>query len=149
MIYCNRCKQNKAEAFFRRDSQGYISWCIECSAKYKNIYRKKCPNLSTAQSERWLNKIKNTEGERYEQYKRYHREHSLKYNKLYPKRYAVKKIVIKALKDGKIIRSSQCQICKCSKNIHAHHCDYNKPLDIMWLCAKHHKKWHTLFIPNE
>lgn len=38
--------------------------------------------------------------------------------------------------------------CKCCSdtNTHAHHSDYHKPLDIVWLCPKHHVAWHRLFI---
>lgn len=33
---------------------------------------------------------------------------------------------------------------KCGKpNAHAHHEDYTKPLQIKWLCAKHHKELHN------
>jgi len=35
-----------------------------------------------------------------------------------------------------------CERCGSSVNVHAHHDDYSRPLDVMWLCAKHHKERH-------
>jgi hypothetical protein len=30
----------------------------------------------------------------------------------------------------------------CGKKAHAHHDDYSKPLDVMWLCPQHHADRH-------
>ena len=32
--------------------------------------------------------------------------------------------------------------CRWKNRIQAHHCDYNKPLEVMWLCQKCHHEWH-------
>ena len=45
-----------------------------------------------------------------------------------------------------IITQKPCEVCG-DTNSQAHHCDYNKPLDVMWLCPKHHAEWHTKFKP--
>ena len=34
-----------------------------------------------------------------------------------------------------------CEVCGEPKS-HAHHHDYSKPIDVRWLCAKHHKEAH-------
>ena len=47
-----------------------------------------------------------------------------------------------AIKAHKIIKPFICEHCKTEKKLHAHHKDYNKPLDVMWLCASCHKKIH-------
>ncbi len=35
-----------------------------------------------------------------------------------------------------------CVVCGESK-VEAHHVDYDKPLDIIWLCSKHHRLLHA------
>lgn len=45
-----------------------------------------------------------------------------------------------AIKTGKITKKP-CEVCG-SMSAEAHHCDYNKPLDVMWLCKKCHTEWH-------
>ena len=44
------------------------------------------------------------------------------------------------IRRGKLIRGS-CVVCGQS-NAQAHHEDYSKPLDIIWLCPAHHKQLH-------
>ncbi len=55
----------------------------------------------------------------------------------------------KALKRGVVARSDTCETCGEKKTfkdgrsgVQAHHPDYNKPLDVMWLCQKCHHEWH-------
>ena len=54
----------------------------------------------------------------------------------------------KAIKRG-IIEREPCEVCGAHgkfangrSEVQAHHSDYNKPLDIIWLCQKCHHKWH-------
>ncbi len=50
-------------------------------------------------------------------------------------------IVGNAIRDSKLIRGS-CERCGTNKYVHAHHEDYSKALEIMWLCRKHHGERH-------
>ena len=53
-----------------------------------------------------------------------------------------------AMKNGALIRPEKCSRCNCipkpaidgRSSIHAHHHDYDKPLDVEWICAKCHRK---------
>lgn len=58
-------------------------------------------------------------------------------------------ILEEAIEKGKVQRKNVCEICGASgkfsdgrTKIQAHHCDYNKPLEVMWLCQKCHHEWH-------
>ena len=52
----------------------------------------------------------------------------------------VYRLVHAALKSGFLIRAG-CVICG-NKKTHAHHENYSKPLEVMWLCPKHHSIRH-------
>jgi len=45
--------------------------------------------------------------------------------------------VSRSIKNGDI-KKIPCERCGKTKNIHAHHEDYSKPLDVIWLCVKCH-----------
>jgi predicted DNA-binding protein YlxM (UPF0122 family) len=54
-----------------------------------------------------------------------------------------------ALERGIVIRQNTCSKCgytgKCKdgrNKVQAHHPDYNKPLDVTWLCQRCHHEWH-------
>ena len=46
------------------------------------------------------------------------------------------------IKGGKIIKQP-CSVCNSTENVEAHHEDYSKPLDIIWLCRTHHLEYHV------
>lgn len=50
-------------------------------------------------------------------------------------------LVGNAIRDGRLKRMP-CEICGDGKS-HGHHDDYAKPLDVRWLCDKHHNEWHA------
>lgn len=47
-----------------------------------------------------------------------------------------------AIQKGIITRKSKCEICNSKNNIQPHHDNYNKPLDVTWICRKCHDNWH-------
>ena len=57
-----------------------------------------------------------------------------------PEKHEAHKRLNIAVRSGKITRKN-CEVCGEEKT-HAHHNDYSKPLEVMWLCPKHHKEIH-------
>src|SRR5260370_38957482 len=49
--------------------------------------------------------------------------------------------VARAVKSGKLIQRP-CEKCGNPKS-EGHHPDYEKPLEVVWLCSKHHKLVHA------
>jgi hypothetical protein len=50
------------------------------------------------------------------------------------------KLVTKALRRGELVRPGVCEMADgaCHGPIDAHHEDYDKPLEIKWICRRHH-----------
>lgn len=63
-----------------------------------------------------------------------------KYREDNPKKYRAHSQVGVAIKSGRL-KVGTCEVCGEVK-VHGHHCDYDKPLEVMWLCAEHHSAWH-------
>lgn len=40
------------------------------------------------------------------------------------------------------LKPQPCEVCGTTENIEAHHEDYAKPLEVRWLCFKHHREVH-------
>ena len=73
---------------------------------------------------------------------RCHREYMKKWRKTHPltleqkKRSNARSYLKVYLKRGKV-KKKPCEICG-ALDVQAHHRDYSKPLDVRWLCKKHH-----------
>ena len=60
----------------------------------------------------------------------------------YPEKIKARTLVCCALKTGFLIRPNICSKCQKESRIEAHHPDYSKPLEVMWLCKKCHMAEH-------
>lgn len=64
-----------------------------------------------------------------------------KYRVKYPIKYRARDMLNDAIRRGKITRHP-CYVCGSSINVHGHHEDYLKPLEVIWLCVRHHQERH-------
>jgi len=99
-------------------------------------YNKKYNAKRASDPIRWALKLKQDSESR-----KRNRQKLKEYDKARDKSKAYARNVLRnAVRNGKIIRFA-CSVCGNPKT-HAHHEDYSKPLEVIFLCAKHHKQLH-------
>lgn len=68
----------------------------------------------------------------------------LSYKLRKPERRAAHVALGNAVRDGRVIPWPVCAVPDCCGRPQGHHPDYSRPLDVVWLCDKHHKEAHAL-----
>jgi hypothetical protein len=66
----------------------------------------------------------------------------------HPEKKAAHQAVQTAVRNRGLVKSP-CQVCGRAIRIHAHHDDYSKPLDVIWLCHEHHMARHAMLAARE
>jgi hypothetical protein len=132
---CPGCKEELAIAEFGSNKQatdGHDNMCRPCRAAVQLEYRWK--NIDKMRKRERING-RGPISDREKRYKAYYRAK-------YPHRIKANSAVMCALKKG-ILKKQPCEECGSDAlKSHAHHDDYNKPLDVRWLCSIHHREWH-------
>ena len=54
-----------------------------------------------------------------------------------------RRAVMVALYYNEIERPGACSVCRAETKVEAHHEDYDKPLDVIWMCRKCHVALHV------
>lgn len=131
---CFKCKTIKPlEEFYKHAgmADGHLNKCKQCTKgdvldhRQKNIEkirkydRERAKNPERAKAAAEISKAWRTEDKR---------------------RQSAHNAVARALRTGKLVRES-CVRCGEKKSI-AHHEDYDKPLEVVWLCQPCHKQRH-------
>ena len=146
---CNKIKQKKygatesgkeANRKYRNSEKGK-----KTIAEYKNSEKGKKKLDEYCRSEKCKNKDRryNTS----EKGKAYRNKKSKEEANKHPEKYRARYKAASALKSGKIKRAP-CEVCGNNK-AEMHHDDYSKPLDIRWLCKKHHVEFHRKKVEKE
>lgn len=144
---CSKCHQEKSvsEFYFRRDRSRYISPCKSCTL----LQRKEYYALHSVQIRARIQVYQASHIEAHRSSSRAHyrrtastrRERLRCYKKRNPERVLAHKIVYRALRDGTLL-SGPCVLCGALQS-EAHHPDYSKPLEVVWLCRSCHRKLHA------
>ena len=71
-----------------------------------------------------------------------HTQNNKKWRDNNPQKVKAHSIVNEAVRTGKLLKPSKCSCCNLEKKVQAHHEDYTKPLEIIWLCSACHSKLH-------
>lgn len=166
MKECNACREIKSlENFYKQSSKkdGKHPWCKECCKKHQKENQWK---RNERERERWTND-ESYRAQRLEVQRNWidkNREHKRaterKNRKLNPTAYAerrrtyaeknkkeflimarARQNVYLSVKNGDLVRPDNCERCGASCKPEGAHRDYDKPLDVKWLCGPCHAKW--------
>ena len=131
---CFKCNAVKSlEEFYKHPKMldGYVNKCKECNK-----------NDVTANRNKNIEKIRAYDRERSKNPDR--RQANLEINRAWraedTRRSVAHNAVARAIRNGSLVRIP-CIRCGEQKSL-AHHEDYDKPLDVMWLCQPCHKQRH-------
>ncbi len=132
MKTCTKCKKSKPLADFQpepRYETGVRSRCRECFNLANALYRSQHPELVTERKRRYRTRNRKAI-----------RDNERLYRSNHPERGRAKTNLYCAVKSGKLSRRP-CEICG-GLDVHGHHFDYDRQLDVVWLYRSHHMKLH-------
>ena len=137
---CTKCSVEKPmSGFSRRPTRyardGRASWCNACMALYSKRWQRSNPEKTRTYRLRW--ELKNRERITARVIP-YHR----RYTRDNPEKIKAQNLVARMLRRREMIRGV-CEICGTTERVHGHHDDYSKPLEVRWLCARHHRLLHA------
>ena len=134
MKRCRICKQDKELSEFQSDStrpDKLDPRCRDCKRLYYRIQRQTHKDTFKRKDQTYY--LKHREEIIRKRSDNYQRD---KY------KIRARNMVKVALYNG-ILSHQPCEICGII-DTHAHHDNYNFPLDVRWLCPVHHCEWHMI-----
>ena len=150
MKRCSHCRKRKGLSSFHKDStkhDGHASTCKPCARNRARKHRE--DNIEQA---RRHDRIRSHTPERMLHFRRKSERNretgkqslfARTYAAKFPEKEKAKSALNGAVASGKI-RRQPCAVCGNSKS-EGHHEDYSKPLDVVWLCKKHHAYRHRVY----
>jgi hypothetical protein len=139
---CFKCGETKPRAEFYRHPEmgdGLLGKCKSCAKK--DVMEHRAKNLPTVKAyDRWRRRGRPRTRACQGGAARSKRE----FRANNPEKYRAHTLVNNAVRDGRLVRATQCETCGRPDRLHAHHEDYSRPFDVKWLCPPCHGRQHWL-----
>jgi hypothetical protein len=146
MKKCIKCGELLEESCFPTsftNSSGLSGQCKKCTAIYMKERRRRMKVENPLEYEKHLEGERNrVKGLKQKQPKEKRKEYHKRYAQRNKHKMECQRMVHKAISDGVLIKQP-CLFCK-NPDSQAHHEDYSKPLEIIWLCKSHHYERHVV-----
>ena len=135
---CSKCREIRPTSGFYRDkkaSDGLKSWCKACFVRQSIARKRAHPEKVAEEYRQWASRNP----------KAVERKHNV-YRKRHPSRERIRHTVRNAVRDGRLEKPKRCQDCGRAAQLHGHHRDLLKALEVEWLCSSCHGKRHRSVI---
>jgi hypothetical protein len=142
MKTCRGCDTQKPKECFYKHKQmadGRLNFCKECVRA--RVSRHRTANLGTIQEyDRARGLLPHRKADKAARAHKYAGKYE-PFKKRHPKKRAAHIVVGNAVREG-ILVPQACERCSYGIGVQAHHEDYSKPLDVIWLCTRCHGERH-------
>jgi hypothetical protein len=150
---CTKCGEIKTVENFNKQRQckgGINPRCKKCNSEYQREYRKKNPEKIREYERRYIENNPGYLKKKAIEWRTNNPEKRLAIDRRKraknPDRSKARSVIHDLIYRGKLKRQP-CEICS-EPSAEAHHKDYSDPLDIVWLCSKHHREEHRRLRSN-
>jgi flagellar biosynthesis GTPase FlhF len=143
----NHYQKNKKEINEKRkkryveNKEAELKKCKEYYANNRERIRKRANELNKLPERRKKANIRSKEW--IKKNKQRHSENATRHRKNNPEKYDARQKVFWAVKLGFIKPKESCEICMKICKTQAHHIDYLRPLDVLWVCFACHREIHN------
>jgi hypothetical protein len=143
---CKNCCNERAKISIRSPEAIANSRKIslEWQKKNRKMLNERCKvyYLNNLNERREYLKGKQKEYLKTEDGKEKHKEQSREFRKNNPEKISAQQKCRRAIKQGILSRPDKCSKCEILCKPDAHHEEYNKPLEVIWICKKCHIEIH-------